>query len=357
MKLNLRALQLLTLCHIVAASPCKPPSSSVTTGLTTADAIPISETTLPSSIATTAETGTTESVASLETDTASESATSLEASPASESETLLTESIIFTWGATSSEAATTSEGTVSYQATSASETEVETATTEIVATLESTPTSEGTTTSEPAATSEATITTSTAIEPETTANESITTSEPTATSDMHIISTNSAEPTTTTSTLPQGPTNVLLNPGFEDNTVSPWIKNSGYESISVSTSEFHTGAQSGYMTGKPGFSATMGFKQTISASLIEADKVYEFSAYAKTTNRVGCTNVRRLTCFSGVIGFKSITWGGPDNTWNFIRTTCTWTQAQLNAGPGISIFQYCEELDFYIDDVVLVEVV
>ncbi|RBR13493.1 uncharacterized protein FIESC28_08121 [Fusarium coffeatum] len=329
MKLNLSGLPLLALCQLAAASPCKPPSSSLTTGLTTADAItehsttaesiPIFETNLPSSIATTAQTGTTESVATLETDTVSESATSLEASTASESETLLTESITSTWGASSSQAAPTSERTVSSQATSASETEVDSTTTEMVATPEST-----------------------------------------TTSDMPIISTTSAEPTTTTSSIPQEPNNVLQNPSFEEATISPWTKVARVGTWGLSTSESRTGAQSVLFSFQDPSAFNAYIRQQIDTSLLQANKMYEFTVYTLATVEASCAT-RIISCHTGIQNMVGSKLGSSANpgTWQPLKVECTWSQAELDAGAYIRIFLYgsCVKMDWFIDDATFVEAV
>lgn len=166
--------------------------------------------------------------------------------------------------------------------------------------------------------------------------------------------TSSAEPSTTTSSGPQQPTNLLRNPGFEEDTIAPWVRPRSDGTISISTSDSHGGSQSGYMTGAPGGPAAMGFKQSIDSSLIEADTNYQFSAWVKTTLRGGCFN-QQLQCGTGNAIFGQSNFGGALDTWVLATGTCSWTQAALDAGPSVLITGTCERLNFYVDDAVLVK--
>ncbi|KAJ4127721.1 hypothetical protein NW768_007993 [Fusarium equiseti] len=337
MKLKFSTLHLLALSHVVAASPCRPQSSSVTTfdviteGLTTTESVPFSETAVPlSSTAIEVEAETTESVVTFETVTASESATTFEATTASDTEAVLMESI------TSSGAATSSEATIN----KTSDTETE-----------SIPTSQGNVRSQ--------TTTDSGAEIDTTTSESVTTFEPaTPTSDVPIISTISFEPTATTSTLSQGPTNLLVNPSFEDDTISPWFKLINVGTYSLSTTQSRTGTQSASITARRpgGVPATLGFAQSIDLSLLEAGKPYEFSAYTKSTFRDQCAS-RTISCKSRDATVNYVIYRVEDDDWEYMKITCAWTQAQLDSGPRVLLSRLCRGLDWYIDDAMLVEAV
>ncbi|KAI1071863.1 hypothetical protein LB507_005420 [Fusarium sp. FIESC RH6] len=370
MKFNLSTLQVLALCQFVAASPCKPAGSSVTADSITTersittDSVTLSETSLQlSSTVTDVVTATTDSVVTFETATASQSATTFKAITSSDTETLLTDSV------TSSEYVTTLAGGTDPEVTTTSETELETTTSGLVAISESTITSDGiaasggssgletTTTSEAAATSQATIITSSEPESEGVATESIITAEATTTSELPIISTTSAEPTTTTSTLPERPTNLLLNPGFEDSTISPWLRWNNIGTLSLSTTQLRTGSQSGFMTARSsaGNPANYGFVQDIDVSLLEAGKPYEFSVYSKSTLRSTCGN-RVIGCLrNGNSLFNYVSYGPEDADWDLMKITCVWTQAQLDSGPRVGVIRQCRSMDWYIDDAMLIE--
>ncbi|KAI8724296.1 CBM-cenC domain-containing protein [Fusarium sp. LHS14.1] len=165
----------------------------------------------------------------------------------------------------------------------------------------------------------------------------------------------SVEPSTTTTSVSQGPTNIILNPGLEDSdTIAPWVRLGNFGSVSISTTEFHGGSQSGYFTGAPGGPANMGFRQNIDSSLLEADKTYRFSAYVKVTVASGCF-VTFVGCGTGDAYFNPASFGGSGD-WILATVTCSWTQARLDAGANVRVQGTCERLSFYMDDAVLEEV-
>ncbi|KAI8686695.1 hypothetical protein NCS56_00330200 [Fusarium sp. Ph1] len=207
--------------------------------------------------------------------------------------------------------------------------------------------------------SESATTTESISEPSASTTESMTISEiSTTTSGLPSTSTTSAEPSTTTSDLPQQPTNVLLNPGFEDNTVAPWTRSGYVGNPTLSTSEAHGGSQSGYISAAPGGPADIGFRQVIDSSLIEADKPYTFSVYVKTTLASSCFT-RFVSCDSGTGAqtgyFNSANIPGALNEWVLATVTCSWSQARLDSGISVGVRGTCERLNFFIDDAVLVE--
>ncbi|KAF5003204.1 hypothetical protein FDECE_10222 [Fusarium decemcellulare] len=134
-------------------------------------------------------------------------------------------------------------------------------------------------------------------------SESTTSSSETATTSM--VTTSSIESSTTTSSISQEPTNLVRNPGWEaKDTITPWERYGDFGTVSLSTSEFHEGSQSGYFKAVAGGPANMGFKQSIDPSLIEVGKPCQFTAF-------------------------------------------------LDAGPNVQVRGICERLSFYIDDAVL----
>ncbi|TVY70945.1 hypothetical protein Focb16_v002066 [Fusarium oxysporum f. sp. cubense] len=168
--------------------------------------------------------------------------------------------------------------------------------------------------------------------------------------------TTSAEPSTTTSDLPQQPTNLLRNPGFEDGTVAPWERSVAVGDPTISTLEAHGGSQSGFISGAPGGPADIGFRQRLDSSLFEADKPYTFSVYVKTTVAGSCFT-RMVTCDSGTGSqtayFNSANIQGPLNEWVLATVTCSWSQARLDSGISVAVRGICEHLSFYIDDAVV----
>ncbi|RSL45517.1 hypothetical protein CEP54_014240 [Fusarium duplospermum] len=191
---------------------------------------------------------------------------------------------------------------------------------------------------------------------------SITSEAESVTSDSSIISTTlatttSLEPSTTTSSsVSQGPTNLILNPGLEDSdTITPWIRLGTYGTVSLSTTEFHSGSQSGYFTGAPGGPANMGFRQNIDSSLLEADKQYRFSVYVKIASLSSCFGTF-VACGTGDAYFNTGGFGGI-GAWTLATVTCSWTQARLDAGANVRVQGTCERLSFYMDDATLEEVV
>ncbi|KAG7421210.1 hypothetical protein DER46DRAFT_652403 [Fusarium sp. MPI-SDFR-AT-0072] len=180
--------------------------------------------------------------------------------------------------------------------------------------------------------------------------------EATTTSGLLSISTTSAEPSTTTSDLPQQPSNLLRNPGFEDSTVAPWERSVAVGDPTISTSEAHGGSQSGFISGAPGGPADIGFRQRLDSSLFEADKPYTFSVYVKTTVAGSCFT-RMVTCDSGTGSqtayFNSANIQGPLNEWVLATVTCSWSQARLESGISVAVRGVCEHLSFFIDDAVV----
>ncbi|KAH7269013.1 uncharacterized protein BKA55DRAFT_547664 [Fusarium redolens] len=186
-------------------------------------------------------------------------------------------------------------------------------------------------------------------EPSASTTEALTASE-TATT------TTSAEPSTTTSDLPQEPSNLLLNPGFEENAVAPWERSGYYGDPTLSTSEAHGGSQSGYISAVPGGPADIGFRQRLDASLFEADKPYTFSVYVKVTVAGSCFT-RFVSCDYGTGSqtgyFTTANIAGPLDEWVLATVTCSWSQARLDSGISVAVRGVCERLSFYIDDAVI----
>ncbi|KAJ3464936.1 hypothetical protein MRS44_005594 [Fusarium solani] len=193
-------------------------------------------------------------------------------------------------------------------------------------------------------------------EPASTASEIESVTSDSSTIPTTLVTTLSVEPSTTTTSVSQGPTNLIVNPGLEDSdTVAPWVRIRGLGSASISTTEFHGGSQSGYFTGAPGGPAGMGFRQNIDSSLLEAGKEYRFSVYAKVTVASGCFTTF-VGCGTGDAYFNTAGFGG-NGDWTLATVTCSWTQARLDAGANVLVQGVCERFSFYMDDAALEEVV
>ncbi|KAF5671150.1 hypothetical protein FDENT_11034 [Fusarium denticulatum] len=282
---------LLALCQLASASPCKP-SSSVTSSVTTS--------------------------------TDNESASS-----ATETSTALS--------------VETGSSTVSHDATLTVSETASTSDLSISTTLVST------SSAEPTTTLEATSDLPTTVDETTTTFESETT-----TGSATLVSTTTAEASTTTSAAPEIPSNRVLNPGFEDASVAPWQSMSG--SLSPSSSEVHTGGQSGFFSGNTPMSAMQGAKQFIEPTWITPGKSYKFSAWVKVTSTVGC-GPPRIVCGHGIGQGTTSSVGSIEQTGDFslASVTCSWTQAQWEAGPSVQIRGYCTGLSFFVDDATLEE--
>ncbi|KAF5563745.1 hypothetical protein FPHYL_5024 [Fusarium phyllophilum] len=272
------SLQLLAICQLAYASPCKPSSSSASAALSTTStestSIPVVSS---STIADETETSTTFFTGS---------------TAVSETETATTE---------------TEKKTVSGS------------TTEIAS---------------DSATSTILITTSSA--------------EPTT------LATTTAEPTTTTTAAAE-PTNVLTNSGFDSGSIAPWYTIGGRGTLSITDEDTHSGDFSGHFY-TDGFISpvVLGVDHPVDQSLIKADTEYHYSIWIKTAQAVNC-NTRKITCGAGGGYILSSDWAGPYNEWTQFTMSCTWSQMFLDMVPSIQIRAECQNLEFYVDDAVLIE--
>lgn len=186
-----------------------------------------------------------------------------------------------------------------------------------------------------------------------------TTTESETTSDS--ITSSSYEPSTivasTTTTVASGPTNILLNPGFEKNTIDPWQRVGSFGSVSLSDDSFK-GDHSGHsaLLTSPGGPSQVGFKQNIDQSLIRPNRVYQLSVHFKTISAGDCINPQFISCSAGGGYFHSQTFSAPYGEWGSVTTTCSWTEQSLSRGPSIEVRSSCATYELYIDEAVLVEV-
>ncbi|RFN54431.1 hypothetical protein FIE12Z_1219 [Fusarium flagelliforme] len=330
MKFSQAAFQLLALYNLAAASPCKPFSSGTSTVTST--------TAIESSITLSVESGSSTDTLS-ETESASDS-TALVLSSSAEPTTTLEETTHSTTlldGAT-----TTGVLTSSFEPTTTLE-----ATTDSKALVDDTTTTDLLTSS---------------VEPTTTlkATTTILSEEPTTTFVSTTIesTTTTAEASTTTTSVPQGPLNLALNCGFEDEAVNPWVKASPDGTLSITTSNVHSGNQAGYFIGQAPSSvdSDMGIKQHISALNLEAEKAYKLSAWYTLLEIDVCFGLT-LSCGAGYDTFYPATQLARGAGFSQAEITCSWTQEQLNDGPFIQVQGSCFGLEIIIDDVVLEEVV
>lgn len=104
-------------------------------------------------------------------------------------------------------------------------------------------------------------------------------------------------------------------------------------------------------------SAMLGSRQFINPTWITPGKSYKFSAWIKITNTVNCGS-RTIVCGHGAGQGTTSSVGSITETGDFslASVTCSWTQAQWEAGPSVQIRSYCTGLSFFVDDVTLEEV-
>ncbi|KAI1053113.1 hypothetical protein LB506_010051 [Fusarium annulatum] len=282
------ALQLLAVCQLVCASPCKPSSSSASVALSTTS-IEASSTAVVSSstIADEAETSTT-SFPVLSSSTMTDG--------------IETSTSVFTESTAVPETETASGSTADVTSDSATSTIL--------------------------------ITTSSA--------------EPTT------LATSTAEPTTTTTAAAE-PTNVITNPGFDSGSTAPWYTLGGRGTLSFTDEDTHSGEFSGHFYTAGYISpVVLGIDHPVDASLIKADTEYHYSIWIKTSTAVNCQS-RRITCGAGGGYISGSDWAGPYNEWTEFTMSCTWSQMFLDMVPSIQIRAECQNLEFYVDDAVLIE--
>ncbi|KAF4502711.1 hypothetical protein FAGAP_1052 [Fusarium agapanthi] len=180
------------------------------------------------------------------------------------------------------------------------------------------------------------------------------------------IETSIGEASTTKTSVKQQPTNLIRNPGFEDLTFAPWetekIANRGWLSIHSDTSRpgslqcgvFDSSVPPTGLTRRLIQPYDWSVTQDIDPSKIIAGKEYRFSIFQKTTASSACT-VQRLGCGAGSSDAGSGAFGGPLNTWALGAVSCTWNEAQLDAGPYVYVSIICASITFSLDDAVLIE--
>ncbi|CAF3478782.1 unnamed protein product [Fusarium graminearum] len=204
-----------------------------------------------------------------------------------------------------------------------------------------------TSTADPTTTLEATTT---ALSEVLTTSFASTTVEPTKTA---------AEASTTTTSISQAPINLIINGGFEDVTDrSSWKKVTPDGDLLAVNNLVHSGNKAGYFNGEAPSSveASMGIKQDISASTLEAGKLYKLSAWYMLPQS-GCFGLF-LACGYGESTFALKTELTPYTmTYSQAERTCSWTQDELNRGPNVQVVGDCFRVQFFLDDVVLEEVV
>ncbi|RGP78954.1 hypothetical protein FLONG3_2859 [Fusarium longipes] len=313
------ALQLLAICQLSFASPCKPVSSSNTITLLTT--ISTETTFLPTATSFTDVLSTDVSLTdspfttdALSTDVSSSADTSAT-------------------GASSTDTSSSMDASSTYaSSTYASSSDI--SSTETFATF----------------TSESTV----VSETETTTSDAFTTSiAETDTSTTLDMTTSSIEPTTTT-TLFVEPTNVLANPDFESAAVSPWHRIGSFGEVTLIDEEPHSGLYSGHYSASLNDPVVLGVDHPIDFGLIKVDQEYTYSIWIKTTVAVNC-RTRHITCGSGGGHFKREEWAGPYNEWTQFTMSCTWSQYFHDLGPSIQIRGECQSLEFDVDDAIVIE--
>ncbi|CZR46758.1 uncharacterized protein FPRO_12209 [Fusarium proliferatum ET1] len=199
--------------------------------------------------------------------------------------------------------------------------------------------------------------------------QSTTITEPLVSTSSAVISaeTSTDELSTTTTSVERQPTNLIRNPGFEDLTFAPWetkkIGERGWLSVRSDTSRpgsLQCGVFDSSISPSGGLRRRLiqpyswYVKQDIDPSKIIAGKEYRFSIFLKTTASSSC-GVPRLGCSAGSTPAGSAEFGGALSTWALGVTSCTWNEAQLDAGASVSVTIVCASVTFYLDDAVLIE--
>ncbi|KAJ3468300.1 hypothetical protein MRS44_002365 [Fusarium solani] len=184
---------------------------------------------------------------------------------------------------------------------------------------------------------------STVVSTTSSASESISSDSSTITSSTLFTSTTStAEASSTTSSVPEGPPELLINRGFEDkDSLSPWQQRPVCPPNLVIPP--HPRGQYDYNT---------GVVQPVPASKVVADTQYEFSAWVKLSPSMRCQNFY-IACSIGdgfMPGSFQATAVPGVGGWLQLKTTCQWSQIWLNAGPGVAVIGQCTEADYYVDD-------
>ncbi|KAF5646001.1 hypothetical protein F52700_1950 [Fusarium sp. NRRL 52700] len=177
----------------------------------------------------------------------------------------------------------------------------------------------------------------------------------------------STEEISTTTSIEQQPTNLIRNPGFEDLTFAPWeaqtVANRGWLSIRSDTSRpgsLQCGVFDSSVPPAGGLTRRLiqpyvwAVKQDIDPSKIIVGKEYRFSIFQKITVSSSCS-VQRLGCGAGSLSAGSGEFGGPINAWTLGAVSCTWDEAQLDAGPFVYVSIICAGVTFSLDDAVLIE--
>ncbi|QGI64052.1 hypothetical protein CEK26_008004 [Fusarium fujikuroi] len=178
--------------------------------------------------------------------------------------------------------------------------------------------------------------------------------ESTAVAEPTTLATSTAEPTTTTTAAAE-PTNVITNPGFDSGSTAPWYTLGGRGTLSFTDEDTHSGEFSGHFYTAGYISpVVLGIDHPVDASLIKADTEYHYSIWIKTSTAVNCQS-RKITCGAGGGYISGSDWAGPYNEWTEFTMSCTWSQMFLDMVPSIQIRAECQNLEFYVDDAVLIE--
>ncbi|RMJ16182.1 hypothetical protein CDV36_004091 [Fusarium kuroshium] len=310
-------LQLLALGHQAAASVCRPRVTSSSVSL--------------ESVTTSTSTDASSTVSS----TGSESTT---------------------WSSTETVSSSTETVSLSTTETASTSTEPASLSTTESATISTTETASSTTETVSLSTTDS----STVVSTTSSASESISTDSFTITSStLFTTTTSTAEASSTTSSVPQGPPELLINRGFEtQDSLSPWMQYQNWGTLSIATDQSHEGSQSAHLTWSSPvtpwgqYNYNTGVTQPVPASKVMVDTQYEFSVWVKLSSSMRCQDFY-IACSIGngfmPGSFKSTAVPGVGG-WLQLKTTCQWTQTWLDAGPGVAVVGYCTEADYYVDD-------
>ncbi|KPM42140.1 hypothetical protein AK830_g4415 [Neonectria ditissima] len=180
-----------------------------------------------------------------------------------------------------------------------------------------------------------------------------TTEAPTATSTTVTNDSTASTNEASTSSVP----NYLQNPGFESG-IAPWdlpYQNVIRPAITLDTSQLHSGSQSGYLA-YTGPLLGSGFYGLADQTSLVAGQTYDASVWIRQSGSCpsfsfACALGQNLLIPESVVETSGTS---VRDTWVQLKTSCAWTQAQINAGGvGIIVKTICASINLWVDDAVI----
>uniref|UniRef100_UPI00403F1A3D beta-xylosidase family glycoside hydrolase n=1 Tax=Paenibacillus sp. KS-LC4 TaxID=2979727 RepID=UPI00403F1A3D len=155
----------------------------------------------------------------------------------------------------------------------------------------------------------------------------------------------------------QAPSQLIVNGGFEDATISPWTNNNT-ATVAATTTDYVSGSKSLFVSGRQQTAA--GLKQVITGK-VTAGGVYQFSAKVKYTDGPATKtfnfNIQNGPSYTGIsiLGSSTLTkgqWGTIQGTYTLpagadLSQTFIFIETPYNSTPN----QANDLMNFYVDDV------